>query len=89
VNAVVIDNIYDRVELNHISYESLQSSHGSDREINISASCRNHGGGGGAGLCDEPAANDNSSKKTHIANRSESSLFGAEQTPGSHGISNS
>jgi len=89
MNAVITDNMYDKVELNHISHESPQSGHGGDRGIITSVSLRNHGGGDGAGLHDKPVANDDSSKKGHTAIKSESSMLRAEPTPGSYGISNS
>ena len=80
--------MHDRVELNHISYDSSQSGQGGGRNTSTRELHRNHGGGG-AGLRDEPTASDDSSTKAHTITRGESSLLKIDLIIGSHEMSNS
>ena len=64
-------------------------SQGGGRSINTRESQRNHCGESGAGLCDEPTANDDSSSKAEAATIGESFLLNAELVPVFHVISNS
>jgi len=84
VNAVVTDKKHDRVELNHISYESSQSSQGDDCSTNTRKSHR-----GGGGLRDELSASDDSSSKAQAPTKDKLSLSKTDLIAGSHGTSNS
>ena len=89
MNVVIANNKHDRIELNHISYKFPQSGQGGGRSTSIRESHQIHGGGGEADICDEPAANGDSSSKAHTASRGESSLPKVELMSGSHETSNS
>jgi len=67
---VVTYSRHDRVELNISHY----SGYGGGRVTDISISYLNHGGGGGTGFRDKPAAVHGNSSKIHAACQCKSSL---------------
>ena len=86
MNTVETNGKRDRVELNNLN-ASPQSGQGGGRVSSTDASCRNHGGGGGAGFRDKMAAVDGSSSKIHAAHRDKSYPMNAGLIPGIMGYS--
>ena len=69
--------------------EVSQSGQSGDRGSSMGTSCRDHGGGGGAGLHDGSAVEDSSSIKAQRVERGASFLLKTELISGSHRLSNS
>ena len=70
-------------------HEASQSGHDGGQKISTSASHRDQGGGGGAGLCYRSNVKDGSWIKAQLVDRSTSSLLKTELIPGLHGMSSS
>ena len=70
-------------------HEASQSGQSGGRGSSMGTSCRDHRGGGGAGLHDRSVVEDSSTIKEQIVERGASSWLKAELILGSHGLSNS
>jgi len=70
-------------------HRASQSSQGDGHGNSTGTSYRDHGGGGGASLCDKLTVKDGRSIKAPIADRGLSSLLKSELIPRFHGMSNS